>query len=65
MTEDMYDKLEKGELKLNKPNQFIRLFGGNNMSKLHIEEEKGSISASDESDAFMDFDVCKSDNDCM
>jgi len=56
---ETYDKLEKGELKetlklKNKPN-VIQLFGE--------EYEKASISASDNSDPFIDFDVCKQDED--
>ena len=56
---ETYDKLEKGELKetlklKNKPN-VVQLFGE--------EYEKASISASDNSDPFIDFDVCKQDED--
>ncbi len=54
---ETYDKLEKGELqetfKLKNRPKVIQLFGE--------EYEKGSISASDNSEPFMDFDVCKED----
>ena len=56
---ETYDKLEKGELqetfKLKNRPKVIQLFGE--------EYEKGSISASDNSDPFIDFDVCKQDYD--
>jgi len=58
------------KLKLKKIPKIVRLFGNNGEEKdehinlkLHSDEEKASISASDESDAFIDFDVCKADND--
>ena len=56
---ETYDKLEKGELqetfKLKNRPKVIQLFGE--------EYEKGSISATDNSDPFIDFDVCKQDYD--
>jgi hypothetical protein len=56
---ETYDKLEKGELqetlKLKNKSKVIQLFGE--------EYEKGSISASENSDAFIDFDVCKQVSD--
>ena len=52
---ETYDELEKGELqetlKLKNKTKIIQLFGE--------EYEKGSMSASENSDIFIDFDVCK------
>jgi hypothetical protein len=55
-------------LKLNKPKTIIKLLGmGNNDElinlKLNSDEERVSISGSDHSDPYIDFDVCKRDNE--
>ena len=61
MTENVY---KNNTIKLNKHQNIIRLFGNNhNKTMSSSDEEKGSISASDTSDAFIDFSVCKSNND--
>jgi len=71
---EIYDKLERGEydktLKLNKPNTIVKLFGigGNDEEniklKIHSEkEERASISGSENSDPYIDFDVCKRENE--
>ena len=71
---EVYDKLERGEydktLKLNKPNTIVKLFGigGNDEEniklKIHSEkEERASISGSENSDPYIDFDVCKRENE--
>ncbi len=56
---EIYEKLEKGELqetlKLKNKPKVIQLFGE--------EYEKASISGSDNSEPFIDFDVCKQDAD--
>jgi len=65
-----YDKInyEKDEkiIKLKKPKTIVKLLGiGNDEEninlKIHSDEEKGSISGSDKSDPFVDYDVCKKD----
>jgi hypothetical protein len=68
-----YDKINYSEnekaLKLNKPNTIVKLFGigGNDQDniklKIHSEEERASISGSENSDPYIDFDVCKREND--
>ena len=68
-----YDKINYSEndkaLKLNKPNTIVKLFGigGNNEDniklKIHSEEERASISGSENSDPYIDFDVCKKEID--
>ena len=73
---EVYDKLERGEylhqydnsIKLVKPKKIVRLFGigsGNDESHISLnfnsDEEKASLSASDISDPYLDFDVCKAD----
>jgi hypothetical protein len=68
-----YDKInyqendkEKG-IKLNRPKKIVRLLGiGNDEQehinlKIHSEDERGSISGSDRSDPYTDFEVCKKD----
>jgi hypothetical protein len=71
---EVYDKLERGEydktLKLNKPKTIVKLFGigGNDEEniklKIHSEkEERGSVSGSENSDPYIDFDVCKRENE--
>lgn len=69
---DIYDKLEKGEyekniLKLKKIPNVVRLFGNNNSENINTninsDEEKVSLSGSDHSDPFLDFDVCKADEE--
>lgn len=75
---EVYDKLERGELnysenekalKLNKPNTIVKLLGigGNDKDniklKIHSEEERASISGSENSDPYIDFDVCKRENE--
>jgi len=65
-----YDKInyEKDEkmIKLKKPKTIVKLLGiGNDEErinlKIHSDEEKGSISGSDNSDPFVDYEVCKKD----
>ena len=73
---EAYDKLERGEynkkiyekaITLNKPKTIIKLLGigddkdENINLKIHSNEEKGSISGSDYSDPFVDYEVCKRD----
>ena len=69
-----YDKINYSEddkaLKLNKPNRIVKLLGiGSNDEdniklKIHSEnEERGSISGSENSDPYIDFDVCKRENE--
>jgi hypothetical protein len=69
-----YDKINYQEdektLKLNKPKKIVRLLGLANEDehvslRIHTqtEEEKASISGSENSDPYIDFDVCKQDND--
>ena len=85
---EIYDKLEKGQLKLenNEENsdglhnedilklkkarsQVVKLFNGNDHENIKLkitydsEHEKGSISGSDDENAFVDIDVCKADTD--
>lgn len=73
---DVYDKLEKGEydkinynenaLRLNKIPRVIKLFGGNNEENINLkisDDEKVSLSGSDNSDPLMDFEVCKLDDE--
>ena len=67
-----YDKInyqendkEKG-IKLNRPKKIVRLLGiGNDEQelnlKIHSDDERGSISGSDRSDPYTDFEVCKKD----
>jgi len=66
-----YDKInyEKDEkiLKLKRPKTIVKLLGigsdeyENINLKIHSDEEKGSISGSDNSDPFVDYEVCKKD----
>ena len=69
-----YDKINYSEddkiFKLNKPNTIVKLLGigGNDEEnvklKIHSEkEERGSISGSENSDPYIDFDVCKRENE--
>jgi len=70
---EIYDKLERGEyekeqtLKLNRPKRIVRLFGigGNEEDnfKLHSDEEKCSLSGSENSDPYADYDVRKKDTE--
>jgi len=73
---DIYDKLEKGEydkisynentLKLNKIPKVIKLFGENNEDNINLkisDDERVSLSGSDNSDPLMDFEVCKLDDE--
>jgi len=83
---EIYDKLEKGELKLDSDeneedvpiqenvlklkktrSNIIDLFTNHEDIKLKInndgDREKGSISGSDDLNAFIDIDVCKADNE--
>jgi hypothetical protein len=52
-----------------KPKTIIKLLGIGNDEEEHIklkinsDEEKGSISCSDNSDPFVDHEVCKKDNE--
>ena len=61
-----YEKDEKS-ITLKKPKTIIKLLGiGNEQEehinlKIHSDEEKGSISGSDNSDPFVDYEVCKKD----
>jgi hypothetical protein len=68
-----YSENEKA-LKLNKHSTIVKLFGigGNHQDnikldniklKIHSEEERGSISGSENSDPYIDFDVCKRDDE--
>jgi hypothetical protein len=68
-----YDKINYEEndnekaIKLNRPKKIVRLLGiGNDEQehinlKIHSDDEKGSISGSDRSDPYTDFEVCKKD----
>jgi len=68
-----YDKINYSEdeqtLKLNKHSKIINLLGiGTNHEdkiklKIHSNEERGSISGSEHSDPYIDFDVCKRDDE--
>ena len=71
---EMYDKLERGEydkqhdkvIKLNKPSKIVKLSGIENTEdhinfKIHSDDEKASISGSDKSDPYTDYEVCKKD----
>jgi hypothetical protein len=68
-----YDKINYGKeektIKLMKPKTIIKLLGIGNDEEEHIklkinsDEEKGSISCSDNSDPFVDHEVCKKDNE--
>lgn len=66
---DIYDYLEKGEIientiKLKKFPNIIRLgINNNDNNKHHSDDERGSISGSDNSDPLMDFEVCKLDDE--
>ena len=60
---------DKNILKLNKPKKIVKLLGiGSDEEdyinfKIHSEEEKASISGSENSDPYIDYDVCKIDNE--
>jgi hypothetical protein len=66
-----YDKINYQEnekaIKLNKPKKIVRLLGIGNDEEQHInlrihsDDEKGSISGSDKSDPYTDFEVYKTD----
>ncbi len=68
-----YDKITYQEhenvLRLNKPKKIVKLLGiGSDDEerinlKIHSDEEKASISGSDNSDPYIDYDVCKVDNE--
>ena len=71
---EMYDKLERGEydkqhdkvIKLNKPSKIVKLSGIENTEdhinlKIHSDDEKASISGSEKSDPYTDYEVCKKD----
>lgn len=67
-----YDKINYSEseniLKLNKPTRIVKLLGigGEEVDniKLNIDnEERASLSGSEHSDPYIDFDVCKKDNE--
>jgi hypothetical protein len=67
-----YKKINYNEnalrLKKSNSNSVVKLFGINNADenisyKFNLDGEKGSISASDDDEAFIDFDVCKADTD--
>lgn len=80
---EIYDKLEKGELKIENNEEkndniiklktarsrVVQLFNGeeNENIKLKInydnDQERGSISGSDDENAFIDIDVCKADTE--
>ena len=68
---DIYEDLEKGELlenklklKKNTNSNIIRLGVNNNTSfRYHSDDEKLSMSGSDNSDPLIDFDICKLDNE--
>jgi len=68
-----YDKINYEEndkekaIKLNRPKKIVRLLGiGNDEQehinlKIHSDDERGSISGSDRSDPYTDYEVCKKD----
>jgi hypothetical protein len=66
-----YDKISYQDkekvIKLNKPKKIVRLLGiGNDEEqhinlKIHSDDERGSISGSDKSDPYTDYEVCKKD----
>ena len=68
-----YDKINYSKqqkvLKLNKPKTIIKLLGIGTNEDEHInlniysEQERGSISGSENSDPYIDFDVCKRDEE--
>lgn len=86
---EIYDKLEKGELKIDNkqiedtiedmpmqenilklkktPSNIVELFNNNKNVRLQMnydsDHEKGSLSGSDDLNAFIDIDVCKADNE--
>ena len=69
---DIYEDLEKGELLENKlklkkktNSNIIRLGMNNNNTsfRYHSDDEKLSMSGSDNSDPLIDFDICKLDNE--
>ena len=70
---DIYEDLEKGELlenklklKKNTNSNIIRLGvnnNNNNSYRYHSDDEKLSMSGSDNSDPLIDFDICKLDNE--
>jgi len=61
-----YEKDDKA-IKLNKPKRIVKLLGIGNDEEEHINlrihsyEERGSISGSDNSDPYTDYEVCKKD----
>ena len=71
---EIYDKLEKGEynninyeennLRLKKKQTVFKLFGNRNDADQlpNMDEEKVSLSGSDQSNPCIDFSVCKSNN---
>lgn len=63
-----YEENEKEKaIKLNRPKKIVRLLGiGNDEQehinlRIHSDDERGSISGSDKSDPYTDFEVCKKD----
>jgi hypothetical protein len=68
-----YDKINYEEterekaIKLNRPKKIVRLLGiGNDEEdrinlKIHSDDDRGSISGSDKSDPYTDYEVCKKD----
>jgi hypothetical protein len=58
---------EEKIIKLNRPKKIVRLLGiGNDEEdhinlKIHSDDERGSVSGSDKSDPYTDFEVCKRD----
>lgn len=66
-----YDKINYEEdekaIKLNKPKRIVKLLGiGNDEEehinlRIHSDDERGSISGSDNSDPYTDYEVCKKD----
>lgn len=67
-----YDKInyeeDRNVIKLNKPKTIVKLFGIGSEEerinlKMHSDEERASLSGSDNSDPYMDFEVCKEDDE--
>jgi len=63
-----YEETEKEKaIKLNRPKKIVRLLGiGNDEEdrinlKIHSDDDRGSISGSDKSDPYTDYEVCKKD----
>ena len=65
----VYDSLEKGEynedkIKLNKPSNVVQLgIVNNHRNRYNSDDERVSLSGSENSDVLMDFEICKLDDE--